>query len=148
MILQLLIFQSHIPLMINFWRSLLEKISISLILQVIPFMNWIWTCCLEMALGLKFPRIWQQDPITQWCGSQNPWLVAHNKNIALRIATNWMIFFHLSFTWLSDFYMTKIAFSVINSSWKTEFRWFWITEPCRYLFEDTFFNQEPLLYCT
>ena len=71
--------------MINFWQPLLEKISTSFIGTLIQFTNWIWTCCLEiMALGIKFPRIWKhQKPHTQWCGSQNPWLVAHNKNIEL-----------------------------------------------------------------
>ena len=41
-----------------------------------------------------------------------------------------MIFFHLSSTWLSDH--KKLLFLLIHSSWKTEIRFFPITEPCRF----------------
>ena len=46
---------------------------------------------------------------------------------------NWMIFFHLSTTWLSDLYIIKkLVFLLIHNCWKTEIWFFFsITEPCR-----------------
>ena len=42
----------------------------------------------------------------------------------------------------------QLRFLLIHTSWKTEIRFFSITETCRFLFEAAVFNQERLLYCT
>ena len=61
---------------------------------------------------------------------------------------NWMIFFHLSFTWWNDFYITKnCVFGWYKQQLKNEnLMFFSITEqPFRYQFVDAVFNQERLL---
>ena len=54
---------------------------------------------------------------------------------------NWIIFFHFLSTWMSDLYITKIAFSFNAQQLKTDVSLFSITEPCRFSFEQRFLIQ-------